>query len=67
MAADVYFESVCMKVAGMNKTEVKQRLLHFEGPLRLDFTEEYLDKLDTEKLRHILLAALVTAHRKFAS
>ena len=39
MAADVYFESVCTTVATMNKSEVKQRLLHFDGPLRLDFTE----------------------------
>lgn len=66
MAADVYFESVCTTVATMNKSEVKRRLLHFEGPLRLDFTEEYLDRLDLDRLRHILLAALMAAHRKHA-
>lgn len=67
MATDVYFETACTTVATMNKTEVKNRILHFEGPIRLDFTEDYLNGLDLEKLRHILLAALITAHRKHAS
>ena len=67
MAADVYFETVCVAIAGMSKTEVKRRILHFDGPVRLDFSEDYLNGLDLEKLRHILLAAMITAHRKRAS
>jgi hypothetical protein len=67
MAVDMYFETLCATVAGMSKAEVKRRILHFEGPIRLDFTEDYLNSLDLERLRHILLAALITAHRKCAS
>ncbi len=66
MAADTYFERACATVLEMTKTEIKHRILHFDG-LRLDFTEEYLNTLDLDRLRHILLAALLTAHRKCAS
>ncbi|MDH4203033.1 MAG: hypothetical protein OEV87_09070 [Phycisphaerae bacterium] len=51
----------------MSKREVIRRLLHFDGPIKLDFTREYLEKLSTERLRHILLAAVVVTHRKHAS
>ena len=64
MTADVFFESTCIEVAKLSKAEVTDRLLHFDGPVPLDFTEDYLDSLDLDKLRHILLAALVTAHQK---
>lgn len=67
MAADLHFETMCAAIAGMSRPEVKRRILHFKGPVRLDFTEEYLNGLDLEKLRHILLAAMITAHRKRAS
>ena len=67
MAADIFFERSCAKVLEMTKSEVKHRILHFDGPVRLDFTEEYLNTLDLDRLRHILLAALLTAHRKCAS
>ena len=43
----------------MSKGEVKNKILHFTGRLRLDFTEEYLEKLNLDKLRHILLSALL--------
>ena len=64
MLPDIDFETVCAAVAGMSKREVKERILHFDGPLHLDFTEEYLNCLDLDKLRHILLAALITSRRK---
>lgn len=67
MSADVYFETACTAVAEMDKTEIMQRILHFDGPVRLDFTETYLDTLDLNKLQHILLAAIIVAHRKQAS
>ena len=67
MAADSsYFEAVCNTVLEMTKSQLKWRILNFNGPPRLDFTEKYLDSLDLEKLRHILLAALLV-HRKHAS
>jgi len=44
-------------IAEMNRDQVKNEILHFEGRFKLDFAEDYLDKLSLEKLRHILLAA----------
>ncbi|MEN8126348.1 MAG: hypothetical protein ABFR90_00925 [Planctomycetota bacterium] len=51
----------------MSKREVIRRLLHFDGGIKLDFTSDYLEKLSTDRLRHILLAAVVTVNRKHAS
>ena len=60
------FEKKCSEIAAMGKTEVKSRLLHFRGKLRMDFTESYLDGLATDKLRHILLAAMTVESRRRA-
>ena len=54
------FERIVSAIASLNKSEVKRRLLHFRGRIKLDFTESYLDSLSTDKLRHILLAAMTT-------
>lgn len=61
---DVTIETMCTAVAEMTKEEVKQQILHFDGPVPLDFTEDYLDSLNVDKLRHILLAAMLVAQRK---
>jgi hypothetical protein len=66
MARYADFEKMCCDIAVMNKKEVKSRLLHFPGRLKLDFTEDYLDGLTVERLRHILLAALMVDMRKHA-
>ena len=58
------FEKIVSAIASLNKSEVKKRLLHFKGGIKLDFTESYLDSLSTDKLRHILLAAMTTLKRK---
>lgn len=57
---------MCCDVAAMSKREVKTQLLHFPGRLKLDFTEDYLDEQTVERLRHILLAALMVDMRKQA-
>lgn len=64
MTPDIMFEQYCAYVTTLNKIELMDRLLHFDGPIKLDFTAEYLESLDTDKLRHILLAAVVTVERK---
>jgi hypothetical protein len=64
MTPDIMFEQYCAYVTTLNKKELMERLLHFDGPIRLDFTAEYLESLDTDKLRHILLAAVLTVERK---
>ena len=50
----------------MSKREVIRRLTHFDGPIKLDFTSDYLESLSTDRLRHILLAAVSTVNRKRA-
>ena len=64
MAPDISFEQYCAYITSLNKEELKDRLLHFEGPIRMDFTEDYLESQDVERLRHILLAAMVTVEGK---
>ncbi|MBN2513692.1 MAG: hypothetical protein JXB18_12205 [Sedimentisphaerales bacterium] len=66
MARYADFEKMCCDVAAMSKREVKSQLLHFPGKLKLDFSEDYLDGLTVERLRHILLAALMVDMRKHA-
>lgn len=67
MTPDISFEQYCAYVTSLNKDELIDRLLHFDGPIKLDFTEAYLSSLDTDKLRHILLAAVITVERKKAA
>lgn len=67
MSANFSFEKMCAKIASMNKRDVIRRLLNFDGPIKMDFSADYLEKLSTERLRHILLSAFVTANRKHAS
>lgn len=44
-------------IAVMDRQALIQRLRSFDGDFPLDFTEGYLAGLDTERLRHILMAA----------
>ena len=64
MSANFSFEKTCSKVASMNKQEVIRQLLNFDGSIKMDFSVNYLEKLSTDRLRHILLAAFVTVSRK---
>ncbi len=58
MAVSLSLESLADQIAGMKKSEIIDYLMHFEGRLRLDFTESFLQSQTDEKLRHILFAAL---------
>ena len=60
MNLSLSIESLANLVAGMTKHELIDRLLHYDGRPRLDFTESYLKNQSDEKLRHILFAALST-------
>ncbi len=67
MTPDISFEQYCAYVTSLTKDELIDRLLHFDGPIKLDFTEAYLKGFDIDKLRHILLAAVITVERKKAA
>jgi len=61
MAPKKYFEQTATSIAALDRSELKRRIRNFRGRFKLDFTEDYLDNLSVERLRHILLAALVNA------
>ena len=67
MSAEISFEKMCSKIASMNKSEVIRKLVNFNGPIKMDYTRDYLESLTTDRLRHILLAAVVTFNRKRVS
>ncbi len=51
-------------IAKMGREELKLRIKGFEGRFKLDFTDDYLNNLSVDKLRHIYLAALINLHKK---
>ncbi len=61
MTSREYFEQTATSLASMNRNELTRRIRTFRGRFRLDFTEDYLRGLSVDRLRHILLAAMVNA------
>jgi hypothetical protein len=61
MASREYFEQTATSIAALGRNELKRRISNFRGRFRLDFTENYLNNLSVDRLRHILLAALINA------
>jgi hypothetical protein len=59
MASGEDFEQTATSIAALGKDELKKRIKTFKGRFRLDFTEDYLNNLGVDRLRHILLAALI--------
>ena len=61
MVSKTYFEQTATSIAALDRTELKRRIKSFRGRFKLDFSEDYLNNLSIDRLRHILLAALVNA------
>jgi hypothetical protein len=61
MASEKYFEQTATLIASLGSDELKRRIRNFRGRFKLDFTDGYLDNLGVDRLRHILLAALINA------
>ncbi len=59
------FEQTTTSIASLGRNELKRRIKAFRGRFKLDFTEEYLNKLNVDRLRHILLAAVINAKPHF--
>ena len=55
------FEKTAVSIASLNKNQLKKKIRGFKGRFRLDFTEDYLNKLSVDRLRHILFAANINA------
>lgn len=61
MAPKDDFEQTATSIAILGRDELKRRIKNFKGRFKLDFSEDYLNNLSVDRLRHILLAALVNA------
>jgi hypothetical protein len=59
MASGEIFEEAATSITALGKSELKKRIKNFKGRFKLDFTEDYLNNLSADRLRHILLAALI--------
>jgi hypothetical protein len=55
------FEQTATSIAALDRDELKRRIRNFRGRFKLDFTEDYLEHLNIDRLRHILLAAHISA------
>lgn len=56
-------ETMAVQIASMGKKEVISKIRHFHGRFKMDFTEDYLKGLSVDRLRHILMAAVMTNSR----
>lgn len=61
MTTRTIFDREATSIASLGRNELTRRIKNFRGRFKLDFTEDYLDKLSVDRLRHILLAALINA------
>jgi hypothetical protein len=61
MASKEYFESEATSIAALGRHELERRIRNFRGRFKLDFTKDYLNKLSVDRLRHILLAAVMNS------
>ncbi len=59
-----YFEKTATTIASLDRKQLTRRIKNFRGRFKLDFTDKYLKKQSVERLRHILLAAMITSKRK---
>ncbi len=61
MASKEDLEQTATSVACLGRGELTRRIRNFKGRFRFDFTEDYLNSLSVDRLRHVLLAALINA------
>lgn len=61
MASRQYFEQTATSLASLGRNELKRRIKNFKGRFKLDFSEDFLENVSVDRLRHILLAALINA------
>lgn len=61
MTVDRCLEQSATTVVSMGKSELKKRIRRFNGRFRLDFSDDYLNGVNADRLRHILMAAMINA------
>ena len=60
-------ENMVNDIQAMDRVALIQLLRKLECDFAMDFTDEFLDSLSIERLRHIVLAASLHAHRHSTS
>jgi len=61
MAVKNYYEKEATSIAALGRHELEKRIRNFRGRFKMDFTQDYLSRLSVDRLRHILLAALMNS------
>jgi hypothetical protein len=61
MTAREHFEQTAASIASLDRQELHNKIRNFQGRFKFDFTEDYLNSLSVDRLRHILLAATINA------
>ena len=61
MPSSKFVERHVNSISALGREELKRRIRNFHGRFKLDFTDDYLNRISVERLRHILLAALITS------
>jgi hypothetical protein len=61
MSSNQTLEQTATSIAVLSRNELTRRIKNFKGRFRLDFSDDYLNKLSVDRLRHILLAATINA------
>ena len=64
MTDDQKYEWLAVSISSLDRGEVEDKIKNFQGSFKLDFTEEYLQNLTVDRLRHILFAAMAANLRK---
>jgi hypothetical protein len=50
------------QIAELSRDELIDHLLNFHGTFKFDFTQDFLTSVNTDQLRHMLMAAFLHAH-----
>jgi len=61
MVSREYLENSAAEVGRLDRDELVRRIQTFKGRFKLDFTNDYLNKLPVDRLRHLYFAALINA------
>ena len=61
MASVKDFDRMAVSLTALSREQLTRKIKNFNGRFRLDFTDSYLRRLPVDRLRHILLAALLNA------
>ena len=61
MSPEQNYEQAANTIAALNREQLTKRIRNFKGRFKLDFSDDYLNQLSVDRLRHVLLAVLINA------